>query len=67
MKKLLLLGIIAGSLSFLAGCATPAYSPDERNAQIGRNIDYEGKQCIDDFDTVFLLRPATHMTIWNLR
>ena len=67
MKKLLLLGIVAGSMWFSAGCATPAYSPDERQAQINRNIDYEGKQCIDDIDNVILMRPATHLTIWNLR
>lgn len=67
MKKLLLLGIVAGSMSFSAGCATPAYTPDERQAQINRNLDYEGKQCIDDIDGVILMRPATHMTVWNLR
>jgi len=67
MKKLLLLGMVAGSMWFSAGCATPGYSPDERQAQINRNLDYEGKQCIDDIDNVIFMRPATHLTIWNLR
>ena len=67
MKKLLLLGIVAGSMWFSAGCATPAYSPDERQAQINRNIDFEGKQMIDDIDSAIFMRPATHMTVWNLR
>jgi hypothetical protein len=67
MKKLLLLGIVAGSMVFSAGCATPGYSPDERQAQINRNLDYEGKQAIDDFDNVILMRPSTHLTIWNLQ
>ena len=67
MKKLLLIGIVAGAMSFSAGCATPAYTPDERQAQINRNIDYEGKQMIDDIDSAIFMRPATHMTVWNLR
>ncbi len=67
MKKLLFLGMVAGSMCFSAGCATPAYSPDERQAQINRNLDYEGKQAIDDIDSALLMRPATHMTVWNLQ
>ena len=67
MQKLLLLGLVAGSMLFSAGCATPAYTPDERQAQINRNLDYEGKQAIDDFDNVILMRPATHLTVWNLQ
>ena len=67
MKKMLLLALAAGSMSAAAGCATPGYSPAERNQQIARNWDYEGKQAIDDFDHIFLLRPAGHLTIWNVR
>ena len=67
MKKWLLLSIVAGSMCLSTGCATPAYTPDERQAQINRNIDYEGKQMIDDIDNVILMRPATHLTLWNLR
>jgi hypothetical protein len=67
MKNLLLIAAVAGSVWFCAGCATPAYTPDERQAQINRNLDFEGKQSIDDFDNAILMRPATHLTLWNLR
>ena len=55
------------------GCArpnewgwSPAYTADERHKLIARNWDYEGKQIFDDIDTVLLLRPMGHLTIWNL-
>ena len=75
MKQFLLSAALIGSMgALLGGCtverdwgATPAYSSRERNQQIDRNIDYEGKQIIDDFDHLLLLRPAGHMTIWNVR
>jgi len=73
MKKLaalvLLLGTLAGT-----GCArvnevgwTPAYSWHEREQLILRNWDYEGKQKDDDIDSALLLRPASHLTIWDVR
>jgi hypothetical protein len=34
---------------------------------IARNWDYEGKQLMDDVDMALLLRPASHLTIWNVR
>ena len=67
MKKVLLLGLVTLFVATSGGCYTPAYTPDERSAQINRNADYKGKQMIDDFDSVFLLRPSTHLTIWDLR
>jgi len=67
MKKLLLLAFAAGSTLFATGCATPAYSPTERHQQIARNWNYEGEQAIDDIDHILLLRPASHLTVWNLR
>ena len=67
MKTLLMLSLLAGGMILSTGCATPAYSPDERNQQIFRNWDYEGKKMVDDFDHMFLLRPASHNTIWNVR
>lgn len=63
--SLLLLSLLA---IFGTGCfATPAYSPIERYQQIGRNWDYEGKQAVDDWDHFWLLRPASRMTIWNVK
>lgn len=77
MKKLALLGVIGMTLigSACTGPtrlendfgATPAYSSRERYTMIGRNWDYEGKQMMDDIDHVLLLRPASHLTIWNVR
>ena len=67
MKVLALLVLLSGMLSLSTGCYTPAYSPSERRAQIFRNWDYEAKQAVDDFDHLMLLRPASHLTIWNVQ
>ncbi len=75
MKRVAIFMLLAGLLS-TTGCAyrldndwgsTPGYSSRERNFMIDRNIDYEGKQIIDDFDSILLLRPASRMTIWHVR
>lgn len=66
--KTLVLGTLLLGLSVLAtGCATPAYSARERGQMIVRNWDYEWKQAQDDIDSVLLLRPAGHLTVWNVR
>ena len=67
MKKVLLLALLAGSIVTSIGCSPPAYTREERYAQIFRNRDYAGKQATDDVDELALLRPASHLTIWNLR
>jgi hypothetical protein len=68
MKVLALLVLLGGLMTTSTGClSTPAYSASERHAQIMRNWDYEGKQAVDDFDHIMLLRPASHLTIWNVR
>lgn len=67
MKRLVLLALMAGSMVGLTGCATPAYTAQERNAMIARNWDYESKQITDDVDHLLLLRPAGRLTIWNVR
>jgi hypothetical protein len=78
MKKIVTLSLLAASSLALTlaggGCArpgefgwTPAYSTRERAQLIARNWDYEGKQAMDDFDHALLLRPASHLTIWNVR
>jgi hypothetical protein len=73
MKKLAALVLLAGTMLGM-GCArpnevgwTPAYSWHEREQIILRNWDYEGKQKDDDIDSALLLRPASHLTIWNVR
>lgn len=62
---LLLLGLVLSLTA--AGCATPAYSASERNAQILRSWDYSFKELTDDFDNALLLRPSDHQSIWDLR
>lgn len=73
MKKLSTLAII-GLMFVAGGCArpgefgwTPGYNTTERGNQIARNWDYEGKQLMDDMDHALLLRPASHLTVWNVR
>lgn len=66
MKVLALLSLILlGSL--IAGCSTPAYTAQERRQQINRNWNYEGGQMVDDWDHFWLLRPASSLTLWNVR
>lgn len=72
MKRFgLLLLVVVGTM---AGCArpgelgwSPAYSRKELNQQIARNWDWEGKQLVDDVEKTLMLRPMSHLTIWNLR
>jgi len=67
MKKLACLLLLAGGAFGIGGCASPAYTGGENLARTLRTWDYENKQMIDDIDDVFLFRPASHATIWNLR
>ncbi len=67
MRKIALLLLVAGTASLTTGCATPAYSAKEREALIRRNREYEFRQAVDDWDSFWLLRPASRLTIWNVR
>ena len=68
LLSVLLLVCLAAIPLLSGGClATPAYSPIERWQQIGRNWDYEGRQGVDDWDHIALLRPASRLTKWNVR
>ena len=64
---LLLAVLLTGVTGLTSGCATPAYSASERFQMIARNWDYEYKQIQDDVDAIFLLRPSSRLTIWNVR
>jgi hypothetical protein len=74
MKLVALLSLLTlGALS-ITGCArpfelgyTPGYTARERNQQIARNWDYEGKQLVDDWDSFWLMRPASQLTVWNVQ
>lgn len=67
MKSLALIGLLVGALFVNMGCGTPGYNAEERNQLIARNWDYEIKQASDDFDYLLLLRPASRLTVWNVR
>ena len=66
-KSMLLLVILSTGLGFSGGCQTPAYSTQERFQMIGRNWGYEYEQSQDDIDHLFLLRPASNLTEWNVQ
>ena len=73
MKKMIALSLLTVCV-LATGCArpgefgwTPAYTASERGHIISRNWDYEGKQAMDDIDHALLLRPASHLTMWNIR
>ena len=74
MKKLASSLMLFGAAIALTGCArpweigwSPAHTADERGKEIARNWDYEGKQLVEDIDHILLLRPATRLTLWNVR
>ena len=72
--KLMVLLVLGMMGMLLSGCArpgelgyTPAYTARERDQQIARNWDYEGKQLVDDWDSFWLMRPASGLTLWNVQ
>jgi hypothetical protein len=74
MSKISLLSILAIAAFLTTGCARPnelgyssAYTAKERGDQIARNWDLQGKQVVDDIDHILLLRPASNLSIWNVR
>ena len=66
-KQLVLCGLLVGGLSSMTGCATPAYSAQERDKMISRSWNYQGRQAVDDWDEFWLLRPPSRLTIWHVR
>ncbi len=78
MKTLALLILTAVTFVVCSGCtyriphqndpfATPALTGRERYQEVDRIFAYEGQQAQDDWDHFWLLRPAGHMTTWNVR
>lgn len=65
-----LLGTLGGSN---VGCSpvndtlTPAYTLQEHNIEVARNISMEGKMLHDDLDHLLLLRPVSQLSYWNIR
>jgi len=71
--------VVIGSVSIAAlalagGCARPisefgytvALTSEERGREIARNWDYEGKQAMDDIDSLLLLRPHSNLTPYTI-
>ena len=51
----------------LSGCLEPpGYSTKQRLAQIGNAQGYNLQMMNDDVDNALLLRPASHLTAWNV-
>ena len=67
LKRLVLCGLLPAGMFSMTGCATPAYSPTERDKLISRSMRYEGRQAVDDWDEFWLLRPPSRLTIWHVR
>jgi hypothetical protein len=64
-----LTGLVLAVAAFaLAGCVsnTPAYSGQERFAQIHRNHVYQSEAMSDDIDNILLLRPSNQESVWNI-
>jgi hypothetical protein len=68
-RMLLLLAVVMGGAMLLSGtgCETPALTTQERFQLIGRNWGYEYEQSQDDVDDLFLLRPSSHLTQWDVQ
>ena len=67
MKKLALLSVLLGSFILATGCATPAYSFEERQRLAKRTSDFEWSLLQEDIDHILLRYPPTRMSIWNVR
>ena len=67
MKLIVLLALLSGCVFLSTGCATPAYSAQERNKMIVRTWRYDQRQSVDDFDTLLMLRPPSRLTVWHVR
>ena len=67
LKRVVLCGLLATGLFSMTGCATPAYSAQERDKMISRTWGFEAKQAVDDWDEFWLLRPPSRMTVWHVR
>ncbi len=67
MKKFVCLAVVSVGMLLVVGCDTPGYSGAERFQRIGRNWAWEGEQINDDIDTILLLRPADHLSEWNVQ
>ncbi len=51
----------------MSGCLEPpGYSTKQRFAQIGNASTYNLQMIDDDIDQCLLLRPASHLTDWNV-
>ena len=67
MKKFFLRAMVTGGMLLSTGCETPGYSSQERTQRIIRNWGWEYEQLNDDIDSILLLRPADHLSQWNIQ
>jgi hypothetical protein len=67
MKKMLGWVLLCGLSLGTVGCNGVGYTAHERHQQIARNWDLEGRMLTDDFDSFFLLRPVSQLSLWHVR
>jgi hypothetical protein len=67
LRRLALCALLLAGMVSMTGCATPAYSAQERDKMISRTWRYDGRQAVDDWDEFWLLRPPSRLTIWHVR
>lgn len=72
-SNLLKLAAIAALVITATGCSPyskfgdgTAYSANERGKLIAHSWDVDGKQLVDDVDSVLLLHPSSSMSSWNV-
>jgi hypothetical protein len=68
MKTFAALSMMLVASAFLTtGCGSPGYNTIENGQRVLMTWDYDAAQAVDDVNHVLMLRPASRMTIWNVR
>ncbi|MCG3178848.1 MAG: hypothetical protein BIFFINMI_01178 [Phycisphaerae bacterium] len=72
MKKLLATLLLAAFLSpaviSLTGCDAPTMvlTPQDRNQKIRRNINFEARELVEDWDSLWMVDKPSQLTRWYL-
>ncbi|MEM8872689.1 MAG: hypothetical protein AAGD32_00380 [Planctomycetota bacterium] len=67
VAALALVGVGCNKYASVNPTVTPGYTLQQRDIEIARNIDMEGKMLLDDADKYLLTRPVSQLTYWNVR
>jgi uncharacterized protein YceK len=66
MRKLLLLGLVAGA-ALLSGCATVAMTPEQNLALQKQIYELDKLQMADDWNLIWLADRQSRLTRWHSR